>query len=283
MRVSRALEKLRKFFTKRGMASTTEIIGRAISANSIQAAPVALAKSVTAMAVAKGATACISTLTLIKGALKIMAWTKMKTAIIVAAVVLLAVTTTATIKIHEIRARPDYWQVQHPTLAILEHAREQVTILPKQIQGEFGWIQNKGKMMGIGIPMESLMKAAYGGREPDFKTRLVLNTQLPRGRYDFISNLDQGASNALQHAISEKFGLTIQREMIETNVLVLHVRTSKAAGLSSGTLTTNAPVIDTSGRTKMVKSAGGITISYGHIYSIGSPIQRFGIRLRRPT
>jgi len=43
-----------------------------ISANSVQAAPVALAKSVTAMALAKGATASTSTLTPIKGALKIM-------------------------------------------------------------------------------------------------------------------------------------------------------------------------------------------------------------------
>ena len=67
MRVSRALEKLRKFFTKRGVSSTTAIIAGAISANSVQAAPVALAKSVTAVAIAKGAIATASTLTLVKG------------------------------------------------------------------------------------------------------------------------------------------------------------------------------------------------------------------------
>ena len=66
-RVSRALEKLRKFFTKRGVSSTTVIIAVTISANSVQAAPVALAKTVTAVAVAKGAVASASTLTLIKG------------------------------------------------------------------------------------------------------------------------------------------------------------------------------------------------------------------------
>ena len=93
MRVSRALEKLRKFFTKRGVDSTAAAIGETISTNSIQAAPVALAKIVTAVAIAKGATASISTLTLIKGALKIMAWTKAKTAIVAGAVVLLTVGT----------------------------------------------------------------------------------------------------------------------------------------------------------------------------------------------
>jgi RNA polymerase sigma factor (sigma-70 family) len=82
-RVSRALEKLRKFFTKRGVRSTAEIIAGAISANSVQTAPALLAKSVTAVAFAKGATASVSTLTLIKGALKIMAWTKAKTTAVV--------------------------------------------------------------------------------------------------------------------------------------------------------------------------------------------------------
>ena len=99
-RVSRALEKLRKFFTKRGVSSTTAIIAGAISANSVQAAPVALAKSVTAVAIAKGAAASGSTLTLIKGALKIMAWTKAKTAIVVGVAVILAATTgTIVIKV----------------------------------------------------------------------------------------------------------------------------------------------------------------------------------------
>jgi len=44
-RVHRALEKLRKFFAKRGVNSTTAIIAGAISANSVQAAPVALASA----------------------------------------------------------------------------------------------------------------------------------------------------------------------------------------------------------------------------------------------
>jgi RNA polymerase sigma factor (sigma-70 family) len=67
-RVSRALEKLHRYFAKRGVSSTTAIIAGAISAHSVQAAPVALAKTVTALAVANGAAASGSTLTLIKEA-----------------------------------------------------------------------------------------------------------------------------------------------------------------------------------------------------------------------
>jgi RNA polymerase sigma factor (sigma-70 family) len=81
-RVNRAVEKLQKFFLKRGVTSTAAIIAGAISANSVQAAPALLAKTTTAVALAKGATASASTLTLIKGALKIMAWTKTQTTIV---------------------------------------------------------------------------------------------------------------------------------------------------------------------------------------------------------
>jgi RNA polymerase sigma factor (sigma-70 family) len=85
MRVGRALEKLRQFFLKRGVRSTAAVIAGAMSAHSVQAAPTALAKSVTAAALTKGAAAGGSTLTLIKGALKLMAWTKVKLAMVVAA------------------------------------------------------------------------------------------------------------------------------------------------------------------------------------------------------
>ncbi len=106
MRVNRALEKLRKFFTKRGISSTTAIFAGVISANSVQAAPVALAKSVTAVAIAKGAAASGSTLTLIKGALKIMAWTKVKVTAVTSAVIILATVGTLTVINHVRHAPP---------------------------------------------------------------------------------------------------------------------------------------------------------------------------------
>ena len=88
-RVSRALEKLRKFFARRGVASTSAIIAGVISVNSVQAAPAGMAKTISAMAMAKGAAASASTLTLVKGALKMMAWMKVRTSILIAAGILL--------------------------------------------------------------------------------------------------------------------------------------------------------------------------------------------------
>ena len=89
-RILRALEKLRKYFTRRGVSSTTAIIAGTISAHSVQAAPVGLTKTVTAVAIVKGLTASVSTLSLVKGTLKIMTYAKLKLAIGITAGILLA-------------------------------------------------------------------------------------------------------------------------------------------------------------------------------------------------
>lgn len=99
-RVACALEKLRKFFRKHGIVSTTTAIAVALSANSVQAAPTILAKTATAVALTKGATAPASTLTVIKGALKIMAWTKAKTVVVIGAGVLLATGLATSLTVH---------------------------------------------------------------------------------------------------------------------------------------------------------------------------------------
>ena len=113
IRVNRALEKLHRYFSQSGISSTTAIIAGEISANSIQMAPVALAKSVTAVAIAKGAAASGSTLALIKGTMKMMAWVKAKTAIVVGACVLVAGTTTVALCNLErpVRGIPANWSV----------------------------------------------------------------------------------------------------------------------------------------------------------------------------
>jgi hypothetical protein len=92
-RVHRAVEKLRKFFTKRGVVIPALVLTTAISANSVQAAPTGLAVAVTAAA-AKGAGISAAITTLVKGTLQMMAWAKAKTAILVGMSVLMAAGTT---------------------------------------------------------------------------------------------------------------------------------------------------------------------------------------------
>jgi len=94
-RVKRGLEKLRKFFTRRNITLSAALIAGAISANSVQAAPMGLAKTAAAVALAKGTTATASTLAIVKEAMRLMAWAKAKTMVLVGARLLFAVGTTA--------------------------------------------------------------------------------------------------------------------------------------------------------------------------------------------
>jgi RNA polymerase sigma factor (sigma-70 family) len=136
-RVSRALEKLRKFFAKRGIVLPAGVLTTAISANSVQAAPVALAKIVTAVAITKGAAASASTLTLIKGALKLMAWTKAKTALVVGVCVLLT-SGTMTVLIEKQLAAKQY-------VVALEPWSDAGSATPKAALQSLAWALTQGK------------------------------------------------------------------------------------------------------------------------------------------
>jgi len=89
MRVSRALEKLRQAFANRGVVLSGTALGGLMTAHGTQAAPLGLAASVTAAAV-HGTALTASALTLVKGTMKIMAWTKLKLAVGAGVAVLLA-------------------------------------------------------------------------------------------------------------------------------------------------------------------------------------------------
>ena len=84
-RIARALEKLRALLLKRETVLPVSVLIATLSANAAQAAPAGLAATVATTAAVKGAAAGASTLTLIKGTLKIMAWAKAKTAIVAGA------------------------------------------------------------------------------------------------------------------------------------------------------------------------------------------------------
>jgi len=88
-RVTRAVEKLRGYFAKRGVTLTATVLTAAISANSVQAAPLGLAATVTAAA-AKGTLISATITTLVNTTMKTMTWIKIKFAVGVSVAALLA-------------------------------------------------------------------------------------------------------------------------------------------------------------------------------------------------
>jgi RNA polymerase sigma factor (sigma-70 family) len=105
MRVHRALEKMRRFFLKRGVVASGAVIAGAVSASSTHAAPVGLAKAAVAAGLTHGNAAGASTLALSKASLKVAVWTKMKAAI-AAGIVILGTGTAGTMLI-ESRAKAE--------------------------------------------------------------------------------------------------------------------------------------------------------------------------------
>ena len=244
-RVSRALEKLRKFFTKRGVVLTTSVMAGAISARSMQAAPVGLAKTISTMAVAKGALASGSTLTLINGALKIMAWTKAKTAMVVGLSLLIA-GEIATVAVKEIQKQdwyqsPDtsWWQVPQGQFQdkYLYEKPAQVKILPTKFYTG-GWaLGGPGKesmLVGIKQSVPNIIRNAFLVPR-EYAERIVFPAGMPQGDFDYISSVRHVAPEALQNEITRKFGLAGKFETLTTNVLVLKVKSPNAPGLQPAT------------------------------------------------
>jgi len=203
MRVNRALDKLRKLFTMRGLTFSAAIIAGAISTNSVQAAPASLVISVTSAAV-KGTAVATSTLTLIETTLKIMAWTKVKTAVVAGAVALLAVG-TATVAI------------QH------EKAKTETTEL---------------RFAGYGTPEASIESMIWAGSRGDFKGFLAGCTpeQIKRFQSKMAGKSEAEISSAAKAwANSLKDYKIAQRETISDQEVHLHIRaTPSAEGLRNG-------------------------------------------------
>jgi RNA polymerase sigma factor (sigma-70 family) len=87
MRVDRALDKLRRFITNKGVALSATALAGALTAHAAPAAPAGLAATAgaTALAGAGGTLTATSTLVLAKGAIQMMFWNSVKTAALVTA------------------------------------------------------------------------------------------------------------------------------------------------------------------------------------------------------
>jgi uncharacterized protein (TIGR03435 family) len=232
MRVNRALEKLRKFFTKRGITLSATVLAGAVSAHSVQAAPLELATTIAAAAV-KGSAVAVRTLTLVKGTLKLMAWTKAKVAIAVGAGVLLVGGGTGTLvfkKWEAYQAHRDSWRMAGLDSGAVERAVPQVQIVPTKFDPptyNLAQTASNDRWGGIRVSVLEIIWAAYDWRP----ARIVFADGPPAERYDFMANLPQGAMAALQKELKKTLGFVGRREWREVDVLLLKVKTPNAPGL----------------------------------------------------
>lgn len=205
-RVNRAVEKLRAFFSRRGVAVSAALLGAELSAHSVHAAPSALAASITT---AGAAGAAASTLAITKGVLSFMAWTKVKTtAVACAAVVLLGVggTTIAIHAVHSARAAryPDIegaWEgIPDATLNIKPRIVMRIT---KKGGGYHATVDNVDKAL-VGLPVSRLRY--------DFPN-LHVETDWAGGSDTYAAVLNPQATEmaGIVREGKDQFGLTLRR------------------------------------------------------------------------
>ena len=131
MRVNRALEKLRRYLGKRGVAVPAAGIAAALAGYAVQAAPAALTVSTTTVAV-KGAVATASTIALVKSTIQTMSMLKLKLALAACAVVA-GVSTPLAVqhgKINQLRAQNTALQQQATQLSDLQAENERLRKAP---------------------------------------------------------------------------------------------------------------------------------------------------------
>jgi RNA polymerase sigma factor (sigma-70 family) len=174
-RVSRAVEKLRSYFAKRGVVVPVAALTVMLAADSTQAAPAGLAKTAVLVATAKGVATSSSTLTLIKGALKVMAWTKAKTAVAVGLGLILA-TGTATVAFQKIAAKhfDEGWRTKSIGPSEVDNLPARVGILPSKYPPPFFYVESGSgfeKCVGAGVSVRDIAARAY--RVPSGRVHMI--------------------------------------------------------------------------------------------------------------
>jgi uncharacterized protein (TIGR03435 family) len=235
-RVHRALEKLRRYFFKRGVVVPAAVLTTAISANSVHAAPVMLATTATGLALAQSGAGPL-TLAIVKGTSKLMAWAKAKTAMLIAGSMLAAAATTGFVtELKNNPSSPDevyekIWaclQAPDPDTdriaALFKAAPAALIIRPTHYTNCAGgaWDMDTHKSCAVNMHIRQLLNIAYD----NCWQRLIFPVEAPAGYFDFMATLPAGKNAAaLQEEIKTRFGLIAHKETRETDVLVLKVKT----------------------------------------------------------
>jgi uncharacterized protein (TIGR03435 family) len=227
----------------------------------------------------------------VKGALKIMAWTKAKSAIVAGVVVLFAAG-TAPVVVREYEEHRTYsWQLApFPPPETDERLRKtppQVQLLPSKYTNLMLWMSQGGlytwvtaggvlktnnnvwKSIGVGVTLESIVRTAYGVNNMIVEPwRIVYLTKIPdQPLYDYISNLtNNGSRGVLQQLIKKKFGIVAHWELLETNVIVVKLSNPAVQGLKpAGSLLQSMNLVPTNDSQRIQYNNGrliksGITV-----------------------
>jgi len=175
------------------------------------------------------------------GALKIMAWTKTKTAVVVGVAVMLA-TSMTTIVVKEMffpLIKDDYFQPNYRHFQNLP--RGLFTLRPTHFTSPTNGFDYSAEtsspsgehvtlFIGRNRTFEQLIAKAYGGSPP----YIVFPANFPKGNFDYLCTiLDSRAGEHLQAAINRKLGYVANWKQNDSSVFLLKVKTPNSPQLKA--------------------------------------------------
>lgn len=222
-RIQRAVEKLRTYLSKRGVVTTTTMIAGLVSAHSVHAAPTALTKTISIAARGKGAAVGSSTLALVKGALKMMAWAKAKMAVAVGLSIILG-SGTAMLAVKRGTSADgddDYiWKANR-----LDLLRPVLIVRPTKLASGGSYFRFEERFRGQRENILSLLGAAYHFSPQ----RIVFSAPQPEGAFDFLATVPK-ARAALRSEIRKQFNLVGRTETRVSDCFLLQIKSENRSG-----------------------------------------------------
>ena len=226
-RVTRGLDKLRKYFVKRGVTLTATVIAGAVAANSVQAAPVGLAIIISANT-AKGVAVAASVSTLVNGTIKTIAMTTIQKSLITIA--LIATVGTGIYEAKEVaKARADVETLQQQQAPLAEQIQQLQTERDKAVN-TIAWLKEelaKNKANNL-----ELMKLR--GQTGQAKTALQELAKLQKSAAQQSGSMPAYFTNAMAQGItmSEKFKKKAAIAKLERMKDKLHLTDDQAQAIS---------------------------------------------------
>jgi|GEM_PF-1317499 len=251
-RCSRAVEKLRGYFSKHGIKVGGSILVMCLSANAIHAAPAGITSSIASVAAINGTASAHVAQTLVKDVMETMTLMKIKTTILVV-ISALAVTGTAviadneidSIRMNEIMNTQEWDLYKLPKVYMLCES----TITPEKVYASENGkltLRDEYKQMPVHLGeaqyIQSLTNSSFIGRSiPAARLvptvlqishiRMVFETKLPTLYFDFIANKSSLNEETLIKDLQKRLGVVIKKEKREMNVLQLRMAKDNAPGL----------------------------------------------------
>lgn len=129
------------------------------------------------------------------------------------------------------------WQRPRLEPRILEEAQPQVVLIPSEYTlPSGGWgMSLSNSTIGIRMSASYVVQSAYSWRA---QQRIIRVDPLPSGQFDFIASLPSGSLEALQAEIKKQWGVVANREIFQTNAVLLKLDHTNAPGLRPVTAST---------------------------------------------